>query len=198
MSRILEFKTIEMNLFAAPLILGTLQQIRYPTSRIPYSPELATSRLFMLPGATYVDPEMSWRYAISPAGLGFVNGDGLGPAYNGTLWLGGATPTSITGGSSGTFAGGFLMVFRLTPDRAHLDFSADPRLADHVADNGIFPPPVGTGAGTAGYKYTGQESESLLIGQNFGVTTDIKTGPDGGLYVVSNTDNTVYRISRAQ
>ena len=90
------------------------------------------------------------------------------------------------------------MVFRLTADRAHLDFSADPQLADHVADNGIFPPPVGTAVGTAGYKYTGQESESLLIGQNFGVTTDIRTGPDGGLYIVSTTDNVVYRISRAQ
>jgi len=198
MSRILDFKTIEMNLFAAPLVLGTLQQIRYPTTRIAYSPELAMSRLYMLPGATYMDPEMSWRYAISPAGLGFVNGNGLGPAYNGTLWSGGATPTNIAGASTGTFAGGFLMVFRLTPDRLHFDFSADSRLADRVADNGIFPPPVGTPAGTAGYKYTGQESESLLIGQNFGVTTDIRSGPDGGLYVVSNTDNAVYRISRAQ
>ncbi|MFL6447562.1 MAG: PQQ-dependent sugar dehydrogenase [Bryobacteraceae bacterium] len=198
MSRILQFKTIEMNLFAAPLILGTLQQIRYPTTRIAYSPELAMSRLYMLPGATYMDPEMTWRYAVSPAGLGFVNGDGLGSAYNGTLWSGGATPSNIVGASSGTFAGGYLMVFRLTPDRLHLDLSADPRLADHVADNGIFPPPIGTAAGTAGYKYTGQESESLLIGQNFGVTTDIRSGPDEGLYVVSNTDNAVYRISRAQ
>jgi aldose sugar dehydrogenase len=187
-----------MNLFAAPLIIGTLQQIRYPTTRIAYSPELAMSRLYMLPGATYMDPEMSWRYAVSPAGLGFVNGDGLGPAYNGTLWSGGATPSNIASATTGTFAGGYLMVFRLTPDRLHLDLSADPRLADHVADNGIFPPPVGTPAGTAGYKYTGQESESLLIGQNFGVTTDIRSGPDGGLYVVSNTDNAVYRISRAQ
>src|SRR5947209_2482103 len=198
MSRILQFKTIEMNLFAAPLIIGTLQQIRYPTTRIAYSPALAMSRLYMLPPAPYMDTSLSWRYAVSPAGFGFVKGDGLGPAYNGTLWLGGATPTSITGGSSGTFPGGFLMVFRLTPDRAHLDLGADPRLADHVADNGIFPPPIGTAAGTAGYKYTGQESESLLIGQNFGVTTDKRTGPDGGLYIVSTTDNVVHRIRRAQ
>jgi len=92
----------------------------------------------------------------------------------------------------------FSMVFRFAADRAYLGFSAAPRLADHVAENGTFPPPVGTAVGTAGYKYTGQESESLLIGQNFGVTTDIRTGPDGGLYIVSSTDNIVYRITRAQ
>lgn len=91
------------------------------------------------------------------------------------------------------------MMFRLNATRDHLDLSADPRLEDHVADNGIaFPPPVGTPAGTAGYKFSGVESESLMVGQNFGVLTDIKTGPDGALYLVSNTDNIVYRITRAQ
>jgi glucose/arabinose dehydrogenase len=199
LSRIAEFKTIEMNLFAAPAVIGTLQQIRYPTSRIAYAGSLALSRMYMLPGAAYHDPEMSWRYSIPPAGLGFLRGDGLGANYNGTLWSGQATPTNITGGATGTFAGGVLMVFRLTGDRAHLDLSADPRLADHVADNGIsFPPPVGTAAGTAGYKFTGMESESLMIGQNFGVLTDIQTGPDGTLFLVSNTDGVVYRISRVQ
>ena len=29
------------------------------------------------------------------------------------------------------------------------------------------------------------ESESLLIGRDFGVVTDIETGPNGNLYVVS-------------
>ena len=37
--------------------------------------------------------------------------------------------------------------------------------------------------------------ETLLMGQGFGIVTDIQTGPDGGLYVVSNTDGVVYRIS---
>lgn len=198
-SRIAEFKAIEMNLFTPPAILGTLQQIRYPTTRIAYTPALALSRMFMLPGASYHDPEMSWRYSIPPSGLGFMRGDGLGSEYNGTLWSGQATPTNITGSSTGTFAGGVLMMFRLNATRDHLDLSADPRLADRVADNGIaFPPPIGTPANTAGYKYNGVESESLIVGQNFGVLTDIKTGPDGSLYLVSNTDNIVYRITRAQ
>ena len=55
-------------LFASPdTLVGTLQQIRYPTTRIAYSPTLALARMFALPVATYQDPEMSWRYA-SPTG----------------------------------------------------------------------------------------------------------------------------------
>jgi glucose/arabinose dehydrogenase len=198
-SRISQFKTIETNLFtpsAAPI--GAVQQLRYPVTRIAYTPALALSRMLSLPGTTYRDPELSWRYGVPPSGLGFMNGNGLGAKYNGTLWSGEARTTDVTGGSTGTFAGGFLMVMRLTTDRQHLDLSADPRLADRVADNGIaYPPPFGTPAGTAGFKFDGTESESLLIGQGFGVVTDIQTGPDGCLYVTSNTDNAVYKICGA-
>ena len=41
------------------------------------------------------------------------------------------------------------------------------------------------------------ESESLLFGTGFGVVTDIQTGPNGNLFVVSLTDGAVYEISRA-
>jgi hypothetical protein len=59
------------------------------------------------------------------------------------------------------------------------------RLADHVADN-LF----------RAQKFDGTESESLQIGTGFGTTTDIEQGPDGNLYVVSVTDNAIYKISR--
>ena len=45
-------------------------------------------------------------------------------------------------------------------------------------------------------KYEITESESLLFGENFGVTPDVKESPDGTLYVVSNTQGTVYEIRR--
>jgi hypothetical protein len=73
----------------------------------------------------------------------------------------------------------------MTADRMHVDVSADPRLADRVADN-LF----------RAQKFDGTESETLQIGTNFGITTDIEQGPDGNLYVVSNTDNAIYKISR--
>ncbi|MFO0953304.1 MAG: PQQ-dependent sugar dehydrogenase [Isosphaeraceae bacterium] len=198
-SRINQFKTIEMNLYTpnATTVIGAVQQLRYPVSRIAYTPAIALSRMFMLPGATYQDPKFSWRYAVPPSGLGFVVGNGLGARYNGTMWTGEARTTNIINGTTGTFAGGALMVFKLTADRSDLDLSADPRLADRVADNGTYPPAPGTPAGTAGLKFDGRESESLLIGQNFGIVTDIQPGPDGRLYAVSNSDGFIYAISAA-
>jgi hypothetical protein len=60
----------------------------------------------------------------------------------------------------------------------------DPRLRDRVADN------------LAKFEIT--ESESLLFGTNFGVVTDIHTGPDGRVYLVSLSHGRVYRIQRSR
>ena len=175
LSRVPDFKFIETTQFNS-----ALQQVRYPPTRIAYTPALALSRMFMLPGATYVDPDFSWRYEVGPAGTTFVSGNALGPEYNGTMWMGSARAFSQVGNN-----GGSLYRFRFTPDRMHIDVSADPRLADRVADN-LFSPT----------KFEGTESETLVIGKGFGITPDIEQGPDGNLYVVSNTDNLIYKISR--
>ena len=81
--------------------------------------------------------------------------------------------------------GGSLYRLQLTADRLNVDVSADARLADRVADN-LF----------RAQKFEGTESETLRIGTGFGTTTDIVQGPDGGLYVVSLTQNAIYRITR--
>jgi hypothetical protein len=171
-SREPDWKFIETTQFGS-----ALQQVRYPPTRAAYAGSLALSQMFMLPGATYVDPEFSWRFENGPAGTTFVSGNTLGPEYAGTLWIGSARSNAMVGGT-----GGSLYRMRLTADRLHVDVSADPRLADHVADN------LG--------KFEGTESETLLIGTGFGITPDIEQGPDGNLYVVSNTDNVIYKISR--
>src|SRR6185369_17441838 len=95
-----------------------------------YNAALAVSKMFMLPGATYVDPDFSWRFEIGPAGTTFVAGNALGAEYNGTLWIGSARSFQQVGGN-----GGSLYRLRLTADRLHVDVSGDPRLADRVADN---------------------------------------------------------------
>lgn len=77
--------------------------------------------------------------------------------------------------------GGHLFRFKLTGNRRHIAVS-DPRLNDLVADN------------LAPFDIT--ESESLLIGRDFGVGTDIKTGPNGNLFVVSVTNGAIYEIFR--
>src|SRR5437660_3560681 len=169
-SRIAQYKQIETTYGN-----GDLQQVRWSPSLIADTPAAALSRLYMLPGAHYNDPEFSWKYAIPASPLGFVNGRGLGPQFEGDMFVGAAR----------TFLyGGFLFRFKLTQDRLHFNFNDDPRLMDKVADKND--------------KFDITESESLLIGKDFGITTDIETGPNGDLFVVSNTNAAVYEISGKQ
>lgn len=165
--RIAEFKDIEVNMFG-----GTMQQLRWPPTNIADTPEEALDRLYVLPGSHYADPEFSWKFAVPPAGIGFVLGKGLGSEFEGDLFAGAATPIT---------AGGYLFRFKLNLARTHFVFD-DERLDDKVADNLA--------------KHDPTESESLFIGQGFGVGTDIKTGPNGNVYVVSLTDGAVYEIFR--
>jgi aldose sugar dehydrogenase len=167
-SRIGQFKQIETTQFSS-----SLQQVRYPPTRIAYTPAAALSRMFMLPGAVYVDPAFSWKFEVAPAGAEFVSGSGLGAANDGSLWIG----TAVSNNSR-------LYRLRLTASRIQVDTSADPRLADKVADN------------TA--KYDPTESETLIVGSGFGATPDIRQGPDGALYVVSISDGAIYRIGLKQ
>jgi hypothetical protein len=44
----------------------------------------------MLPGAVYRDPQLSFKYVVPPAALGFVEGDGLGSEFEGEMFLGSA------------------------------------------------------------------------------------------------------------
>ena len=168
-SRVAQFKQIESTYGT-----GDLQQVRWPTSNIADTPAAALARLYMLPGAHYNDPEFSWKYAIPASPLGFVQGRGLGPQFEGDMFVGAARTFLV---------GGFLFRFKLTPDRLHFAFT-DARLNDLVADNLD--------------KFDITESESLLIGRDFGITTDIETGPNGDLYIVSNTNSAVYEVSGKQ
>ncbi|HUE98650.1 MAG TPA: PQQ-dependent sugar dehydrogenase [Anaerolineales bacterium] len=149
-----------------------LQQIRWSPTNIADTPEEALSRLFMLPGATYRDPEFSWKWEVAPGGIGFVQGRGLGPQFQNDLFVGAAIPA---------LEGGYLFHFNLTGNRDKIGVD-DPRLEDRVADN------------LAKHEIT--ESESLLIGRNFGTVTDIETGPNGNLFVVSLTNGAIYEIFR--
>ena len=164
-NRIDQFKSIESTYGA-----GNLQQLRWPPSNIASTPQEALSRLFMLPGAQYVDPEFSWKYALAPSTIGFVTGRGLGPQFEGDL---------LVGASRTTLLNGFLFRFKFNSDRQHFAFT-DPRLADRVADNVD--------------KFDQTESESLVIGKDFGVTTDISTAPNGNVFVVSLSNGAIYEI----
>ena len=166
-SRIKQWKEIE----TSPQFFG-LQQIRWPPTLIADTPQEALARLFMLPGARYTDPLFSWKFAVPPAGIGFLDSDKLGDQYENNLFVGAATPNTV---------GGHLFRFKLSENRRRLVFD-DPRLQDGVADNAA--------------KHDITESESLLFGRNFGVGTDIKTGPNGNLFVVSLSKGAIFEIFR--
>jgi aldose sugar dehydrogenase len=165
--RIAEFKSIELSIGGA-----SLQQVRWPPTNIADTPAQARSRMFMLPGARYSDPEFSWKFAVPPAAIGFLSGRGLGAQFDGDLFVGAATPLT---------AGGYLFRFQLTGNRQRIAVD-DPRLEDRVADNAA--------------KHDITESESLLIGRDFGVLTDIQSSPSGTLYVVSVSNGAIYEITR--
>ncbi len=167
-SRVADFKAIEVSRG------NSLQQARWPPDRLADTPQAALARLFMLPGARYTEPEFSWKYALAPAAIGFVKGRALGAQYEGDMFVGASRTTLLNG---------FLFRFKLASDRRGLSFT-DARLADKVADNFD--------------KFDATESESLLIGHDFGVVTDVQTGPNGDLYLVSLSNGAVYEISAAK
>ena len=124
------------------------------------------------PVSHYSDPEFSWKYEVAPAAVGFITSRALGPQYENDL---------VVGAARNQLFEGQLFRFQLTGNRRSIAVD-DPRLEDRVADNLD--------------KYDITESESLLFGTGFGVGTDIQTGPNGNLYIVSHTHGRVYEISR--
>ena len=173
--RLAQYKAIETDPGVDPC-LGTpyfgLQQLRWPPTLIADTPAQALSRLFVLPGSHFHAPEFSWKFELAPGGIGFVRGRGLGPQYEGDLFMGGARPF---------LEGGHLFHFNLTGNRRKIGVD-DPRLEDRVADNIC--------------KFDITESESLLIGRNFGTVTDLVSGPNGNLFVVSIDTGSVFEIFR--
>jgi aldose sugar dehydrogenase len=149
-----------------------LQQLRWPASNIAPTYQEARARMVHLPGAEYSEPEFSWKYATAPAAIGFLNSSALGDAFAGDLFVGFSTPQML---------GGPLFRFELDDARRKI-VVADARLRDRVADN-LEPHDM-------------TESEAHLFGTNFGVVTDIQTGPNGNLYVVSLSNGAVYEIFR--
>jgi glucose/arabinose dehydrogenase len=174
LSRLSQYKEIETTALHHE-DFPNLQQFRWGPERIADSPQEALSRLFVLPGSHYSDPEFSWKYVLAPAAIGFLNSRSLGPQYQGDLFVGFSLP-----GPHDQLGGG-LMRFNLTGNRRKIGVD-DPRLEDRVADNLTF--------------HDTTESESLIFGRDFGIVTDIQTAPNGNLLVVSLDTGNVYEIFR--
>ena len=172
--RVEDYKAIEVAAGVGANGPNGLQQLRFPAESIADEHNRARQAMVNLPGSHLRDPEFSWKQVVPPAGLGFVDGGGLGTQYDGDLIVGSAVARPTNPGQ--------LYRFRLNGGRNKFEFD-DERLKDKVADN------------TARDDWQ-TEGEEILFGTGFGVVTDIQTGPDGALYLVSPSAGNIRRISK--
>ncbi|MDQ3868901.1 MAG: PQQ-dependent sugar dehydrogenase, partial [Thermoproteota archaeon] len=108
----------------------------------------------------------------------FFNSTKLGDEYSGNLFVG-----DINNGN--------LYFFEVNEDRTGLAFH-DPRLLDLVAD------PLKEKEEKKEEEGEDSELSSLIFGEGFGRITDIETGPDGLLYILTYEDGKIYRITKEQ
>jgi glucose/arabinose dehydrogenase len=127
------------------------------------------SKILSFDGFQYSDPEFSWERTIVPTGLEFVNSE-LFDSYENHLLV-------------GACATGEILKFKLNEDRTGFVFFS-PHLQDLVANF------IETESGEKEF----EPLDEIVFGDGFGCITDIKFGPDGFLYIVSITDNSIYRI----
>ena len=167
-NRIAQFKEIETTALHHE-DFPNLQQFRWGPERIADTPDEAFSRLFVLPGSHYSDPEFSWKHVLAPAAIGFLDSRALGPQFHGDLFVGFSVNDDSLGGG--------LMRFELTGNRRKIT-------GNKVADNPTFHDTTG--------------SETRIVGRDFGIITDIQTAPNGTLLLVSLDRGNVYEVFRAR
>jgi aldose sugar dehydrogenase len=167
-SRVAQFKQIETTSLHHE-DFPNLQQFRWGPERIAGTPAEALSRLFVLPGSHYSDPEYSWKFVLAPAAIGFLDSRALGPQWFGDLFVGFSVNDDPLGGG--------LMAFELTGNRRRI-------AGNVVADNATFHDP--------------RANKTQIVGTNFGIVTDIQTAPNGNLLAVSLDTGAVYEIFRAK
>lgn len=129
---------------------------------------ISENNLVQFPGSNYADPVFSWLESFGITDIEFLNSQELGQRYANNIFVG-----DITQGN--------LYFFEVNENRNGLNFDTQshPGLSDLVAD-------------------TDDESSSIMLGTGFTGITDIETGPDGFLYVLTHDrgtgDGNLYRI----
>jgi aldose sugar dehydrogenase len=122
--------------------------------------------LVNFPGSHYADPLFSWAERLGPTDIEFFNSTQLGDRYTNNIFVG-----DITRGN--------LYFFEVNENRDGIRLNTtqqQPGLSDLVVDSE-------------------DELSAITFGNGFGGITDIETGPDGNLYVLSFDDGIIYEIS---
>ena len=152
------------------------KKVMGPISR---NSNITESQLVNFPGSKYADPVFSWFESIGVTDIAFLNSSKLGDKYENNIFVG-----DIKGN---------LYYFEVNKNRTGLKFdnnnglqaSSSSGLLDKVADNK-------------------NEVAAVTLATGFRGITDIKTGPDGLLYILtfdekrsSHGEGKIYRISAA-
>jgi glucose/arabinose dehydrogenase len=128
---------------------------------------LSENELVRFNGSSYSDPEFSWYMPIGVTDIEFLNSDKLGDKYDNNIFV-------------GDINNGKIYFFELDENRTGLKISdglnSDGGIADLVADND-------------------DEASKVTFGNGFDRITDIETGPDGLLYILSYDGGRVYRVT---
>ncbi len=125
------------------------------------------NELVNFPGSHYSDPLFSWLKPVAVTAIEFMKSSKLGANYQNNMFV-------------GDYKNGNLYMLKLNKDRTGIEFDNNQQsagLSDLVVDNK-------------------NELNAVNFGSGFNSITDIKTGPDGLLYVLSFGDGSIYRISR--
>jgi aldose sugar dehydrogenase len=122
--------------------------------------------LVNFPGSHYADPLFSWAEPPAVTDIEFLDSSNLGDRYANNIFVG-----DINNGN--------LYFFGINENRNAIQLDAaqqESGLSDLMVDNE-------------------EELSAITFGSGFGGITDIETGTDGFLYVLSYDDGIIYRIS---
>ena len=134
---------------------------------------ITEDELVNFPNSKYADPVFSWLPSIGITDIEFLNSSKLGDKYANNIFV----------GDIGDLTDGHLYYFKVNEERTGIKFDSSNQagLTDLVADNE-------------------EEMSAIALGTNFGGITDIETGPDGFLYILtldreSDGEGNIYRIT---
>jgi aldose sugar dehydrogenase len=122
--------------------------------------------LVNFPGSQYADPKFSWAESVAPTDIEFFSSSNLGARYTNNIFVG-----DITNGN--------LYFFEVHENRDGISLDTTQQqsgLSDFVVNSE-------------------DELSAIIFGSSFGGITDIETGPDESLYILSYDEGIIYKIS---
>lgn len=147
------------------------QQVMGPISQS----DITEEELVNFPNSKYADPVFNWFPSLGITDIEFLNSSKLGDKYANNIFV----------GDIGDLTDGYLYYFEVNDNRTGIKFdnsksSNQVELTDLIANNE-------------------DETSATALGTAFGGITDIETGPDGFLYILtldrgSDGEGKIYRI----